>query len=195
MKKNYAYFDVIGTKENPELLDIFWSNCAVWAKGTGQKFNDVRNGLSRKYGTIEPCIITFTDSAILTVNQDLDIDDFYKVAINLREDLLVNRIPSYCIINRDEERTHPNMNDIVEYHTNKTVLSYANAWGSGPVWINIYNADLAIKDNIKNCEDDIKKKEWKTYQLYCVGKDNIASMYKRKEKRIPHTGLDIFALE
>jgi len=146
--------------------------------------NDVRNEL-KKFGTIEPSIVTFTDSAILTVNPDLNIADFYKVVINLRKYLKAKGTDSYCIVNRDEEKTHPLILNSLEYRNgSRRVLAYANAWGSGPVWVNIYCADQVI--HLPENKSSAK------YDYYCVGDANIIEQSRGETFKFKYDKLEIF---
>ena len=120
----------------------------------------------QRTGRLETRDRTFSDSALLYTRSEHTLAEFYKIVLDLLE-FPKGQSKLYCIINRDEETAVPNHSSIGGYTVNSNNKPHYNrVVGSGPAWVNIYLADLAIKE---------KQKWHDKYTLYCVGKGNIVA--------------------
>ena len=175
MKKTYAFYDVIGMKDalenNKEDSFIkFWQYCQTWTN-TYSAACTIKDDPAGTQINPETYITTFSDSAILHTEPEINIDDFYKIALDLKNGLKEINIDAYCIINCDDEISHSDRPALGCHSEGRSGRRYNNAVGSGLSWINLYLADRAISKN----------KAWHPlYSLYCVGKQNIPSSYASK---------------
>ena len=173
--KTYAYFDVIGIKKAfkegnaAELLSQFWKSTEQWVfhKVSELGYLPLEGQNADKVPKVY--LTVFSDSALLYTRPEHTLDAFYKIALDLLKSLKdKGKLNAYCIINRDEEIAVPDYSSIGGYTVNSNNKPYYNrVVGSGSAWVNIYLADLAVKE----------KQEWHDkYTLYCVGKENIAAI-------------------
>ena len=173
-QKTYAFFDVIGIKHAfrqgnaAEILTKFWNEVDGW---TMSGFKDV--GKVRVYGQNRdqdpsPFVRTYSDSAILYNKPEIEIEDFYCLALSLKKKIDIAAGGSYTIINRDDEIVAPSrpiLGGIPMGQNNKP--RYENIFGSGPAFINIYLADLALKEAIKDKQLNLD------FRIYCVGRQSF----------------------
>lgn len=172
-RKTYAYFDVIGIKKAfkegnaSELLSQFWKSTKQWVSRKVSDLGYLPLEGQNADKIPEVYLTVFSDAALLYTRDEHTLDAFYKIALDLLKFIKdEDKLNAYCIINRDKEITVPDNSSIGGYTVNSNNKPYYNrVVGSGAAWVNIYLADLAVKE----------KQEWHDkYTLYCVGKRTIA---------------------
>jgi hypothetical protein len=167
-QRTYALFDVIGVKralgagDAPKLLTAFWQVAEDWTNHRASHLGPLRHATD--YATIpsDPILRTYSDSALLSTPEEVDIESFYRLVQDLKR-LIEERVgAAYVVVNRDDEIAPPEPAMWVSGRGDPTPR-YINISGSGPAFINLYLADDALKH----------AKAWrKEYSLYCVGEES-----------------------
>ena len=109
-------------------------------------------------------VVTFSDSALLYADPELEMDGFYSIVHKFRSAL--NEMGKvYCVVSRGTEVGHhvlPALGSVVRSGGGKAY--YFNVAGSGQAWVNLHLADAEIKKH-----RDLHSQFW----LYCVGADSL----------------------
>lgn len=170
-KKTYALFDLIGItdviKNNTasDLLEKFWNAANAW---TNLQFHEAMRILDKNcIASPDVHVTTFSDSALLYVKEELEIDDFYKIVKDFKSHIEQNACGLYAIVSRNSEISQPPMPPLVGCLLGSDNMPrYIQVAGSGDAWVNLHLADKEIN----------KKKEWHgKYSLYCIGEGSLPS--------------------
>lgn len=174
--KSLAFYDVIGIKDSkPADIDkifmTFWALTDTWINcGMYQEYAPLEGKTNTV--TIPSCHLSvMSDSAILSTEREHPIDSFFKIALHLKSHI-ETQLKVYCIINKDELSlpNGPVLGGSV--FDNNGTKQYNIAIGTGPSWVDLYIADMKLKEI----------KRWHSkYTLYCVGKKNIPTGFRSQD--------------
>lgn len=167
--KTYALFDLIGITDSIRngsantVLENFWNAADAWTNGQNHGPMSIPNA---GYTACPiPCVATFSDSALMYTEEELEIDDFYSLVKDLKRYIESRACTSYVIISRNSEISQPSMPALGGYVSGLGgTPRYTRIAGSGEAWVDLHLADKAIG----------KAKEWHgKYSIYCVGKNSL----------------------
>jgi hypothetical protein len=148
--KTYALFDVIGVKRAFELgnaaaiLDRFWTAADVWTNAGGHGMVDREGG--RETQEADPSVVTFSDSALLQHEPEIEINHFWRLVRGLKKAIDAAAGTSYVVVCREhniDHHSHPALGGLVVDSGGRP--RYFNAGGSGPAFANLFSAEQAIR--------------------------------------------------
>jgi hypothetical protein len=144
--RTYAYYDLIGVMELLKRADVsgrleeFWRLVDMWVQSRPTAYARCLDGERCQVPRVN--MLNFTDSLLLNTTPEVEIEDFFKVAMGLHGMLDRNEFHHYCIINRDEEIPIPDSGNRTEGGRGPA-LQFGP--GIGPAWYNIYLAELWLR--------------------------------------------------
>jgi len=185
MTKTFAYIDVIGVKKtladknkSKELLERFWTTMDTFTNNRQDspycKAVDTGN-------LVVPDVYcsVFSDSALIDVEPDIEINDFYKKILkSLKICLDKAELPFYCIVSSGDyigQAISPKLGGWNMGSGHGARPLWNPIAGSGDAWIQIFEADTAIK----------KHKAWhEKYSLYALGNESLLDGLSQEEIKI-----------
>lgn len=192
--KTYALLDLIGISaaieagEAAGILERFWNSADAWTNS--QSFPAVSIPGKGCRATPDVYVSTFSDSALLYTETELEIDDFLNIVRDFKRCIERNACNSYVVISRNAEIAQPEIPALGGrmFGANGRPR-YTSLAGSGSAWINLHRADFALKN----------RKDWHSqYSIYCVGEQSCPTNCAAKES-VECPGLieanHIFAIE
>lgn len=170
VERTYALFDVIGVKQAlsngtaaTKLVD-FWNVVEDWTNHQASNLGQVHTA-DGALVTPSPILRTYSDSALMRMPEELDIEDFYGLVLDLKGRIETRAAPCYVIVNRDDEIPSPAPIIYVSAGGDPTPR-YLNVCGSGKAFPHLYLADEALRG----------AKSWHgKYSVYCVGDESRPS--------------------
>lgn len=170
MVQTIAFYDVVGIKEAFEegnaakLLNEFWNATDAWTNsGAGVPQVLIPSSYTMEKPALR--VRTFSDSAVLTMEPEPGIDDFYKISLHLKAAIERHRLKCYVVVGRGE-MIEPSEIPALGFHSidRRGGHAYENVVGSGEAWVNVYLGDRCIG----------KTPEWhERYSVYAVGESAL----------------------
>jgi len=181
MIKTYALFDVIAVKDALKagtagtILSAFWEAVDIWTNEGGQyALNHVRVLGQNAYQSPNPFVVTYSDSALMHMGTEIELDDFYALVLDLKMRIERSAGKCYVIINRDEDIAHHDTPVLGGRLMGSDLMPrYYHIGGSGPAFVNLYCADEVLRGH----------KAWHDkYSVYCIGKQSCKSSITPMER-------------
>jgi hypothetical protein len=170
-QRTYALFDVIGIKRAmasgtaPDLLIAFWDVVEDWTNHGASNLGPLQHAIDYASVPSEPIVRTYSDSALLRTPEEVDLDSFYRLVLDLKQRIENQVTNCYVIVNKDDEIAAREPNIWVSTGGDPTPR-YINISGSGAAFMNLYLADDALKG----------ASAWrKGFSLYCIGEESRCS--------------------
>lgn len=173
--KSYALFDVIGVKQAfakgsaAGVLQGFWTAADAWTNGVAANFPSMKLAGQNAYQSPSVLVRTFSDSALLSTEEELEIVEFWKLVDSLKKAIDQATNESYVIVNSDQQVAHhaPPVLGFQALHQNNSP-AYLNLSGSGPAFVHLFLAEEAIRKQIR------EQPTWKNYSVYAIDKRSLA---------------------
>lgn len=192
--RTFALLDLVGIKDaiasgrGAASLKRFWDESNSWT--VHYEFPSVKRLNSDVQITPIFRVVTFSDSALISSEDDISVSNFYLIAIGYKqwiEDRV--KMKSYMILSRNDVILPQSLPSVGCQSTSGDMKPLCiNIAGSGKAWTDLWVADAFV---VK------KKKNWHSkFSVYFVGQDiNELMVEPKDEDSIPHSEDKIFALK
>lgn len=180
MCRTVALYDVIGISDAFEqgnaavLLETFWNAAEAWANLEGARTPRFIPRLNRQQVPFVR-VRTISDSAVLTMDPEPAIQDFYEVALGLLRAIERAGLRCYVVMCTgalvEAGGLPATGGHVVDRSGNR---AFENVLGSGESWVNVYLGDRCVG----------RTREWHDrFNVYAVGEASIQPGTEPQEHR------------
>lgn len=148
--RTIAFYDVIGIKDAFErgdaatMLTDFWNAVDAWTNADVASTPLLIPGTNSMQSP-SLRVRTFSDSAVLMMQPEPSIEDFFDIALKLKSSIEKLGIKSYVVVARGDLVDAPELPALGGHLINSDMSrAYENIVGSGAAWVNAYLADKCI---------------------------------------------------
>ena len=165
MDKTYALFDLVGISDAikkggaSDLLERFWSAADAWTNSASFELVAIPGTNCVKDPDVY--VSTFSDSALMHTGEELGIDDFFRLVLDLKQHIERQACGCYVIVSRNKEIQQPRHPALgANLIGSDNLPRYIKLAGSGVAWVSLHAADKVVQE----------QKTWhKRYSVYCIG--------------------------
>lgn len=169
--RTLIWADLIGVKnasKRPDIVSImdgYWKSIETWAFYCHQSIGSGMLRGKRCTQVMDVNVTVFSDSALIELDADYEIQDIYKVLTDFQRAMKNGGHDVYTILNRDEDIVAAKFPAV-----GATRGNFHAAVGSGRAWIDLYSAALFVEN----------KQDWRQYRSYVVSEKNLGPNIKAK---------------